>query len=334
MLCNINIRKAASRVCYSQRMRIERVDPNEYVWGDLDDAYRAEFLDQPDELKLNFIKNFPIDKYNVGLKDADPATGWNRGFFKGQDVAEESGEEGRRPMSSPIWMYAWLMEQGRVEEASRVLFAISQQTGISFERLKNEFTLNDYYEKNPKNYTYLDKDKGSSGWNKGFFKGYEHMGERSRKVYWPGVGMDGDTRTDVDRSRGSYADGFGDYDSERARIAAENENTINSMIWTNEMFDSVFNTYNDDILYVDKDNYNKFLNIKRDRDLIATWVGVVVPIVYATVLFIAGMWEVYLFVTGGGDGPLKPNWGLLLLPVIMYIAYKSINSYSMIKISF
>lgn len=305
------------------------------ILGDVQDAYKADFINQPDDTKITFIKNFPLDKYDVGLEDSDPVSGWNRGFFKGQEVAEESGEEGRRPSAAPVWLYAWLMEQGRVEEASRILFAISQRTGIPFEKLKREFTLNDYYEKHPKNYRYLDKDKGSSGWNKGFFKGYEHMGERSRKVYWPGETLDEDSSTDmIDRSKVPYEDGIGDYENEQQRIDAENANTVNSMIWTDEMFDSVFNTYNDDILYVDKDNYNKFLNVKRDRDLIGTWVGVVVPIVYATILFIAGMWEMYLFVTAGGEGPLKPNWGLLLLPVIMYIGYKSINSYSMIKMSF
>lgn len=295
-------------------------------------SYSNEFDQYSDADKVTLIKNFPLDKYDVGLVDSDPVSGWNKGFFKGQEVVEESGEKGRRPTAEPIWLYSWFMEQGRVEEASRILFDISKRTGISFERLKAEFSLNSYYEKHPKNYTYVDKEKGSSGWNKGFFKGNEHMGERSRNVYWPGENLE--EHHPVDRSKVSYEDGREDYENVQRRIDAEHANTKNAMIWTDEMYDSVFNTHNDDILYVDKDNYKKFLDVKGTKNMIGAWAGLLVPIVYATILFIAGMWEVYLFVTAGGEGPLKPNWGLLLLPVIMYIGYKSINSYSMIKMSF
>ena len=301
---------------------------------DMASAHMGAFTQQPTDTKVMLIKNFPLDKYDVGLEDSDPSSGWNRGFFKGQESLAEEDESERASDKTPVWMYAWLMEQGRVDEAAKVLYGISEQTGIPFEKLKREYNLNDYYEQNPHDYEYLEKDKQNTGWNRGFFNGQERLSESARKVYWPGASPDdtGDTDVLLDRSKVPYEDKLKDYEREQARIDAENANTNGSMIMTDESYDAVFGLYNEGTPYVDKDNYKRFLEAKRSRDLIASWVEVLVPIVYVTMLFVAGLWEVYMFVQGV-DG-LRPNWGLLLLPMILYVVYRSINSYSTIKMSF
>lgn len=314
----------------------EPIDTNANVENnDLDvDVNDMSILDSlSDEEKILIIRNFPLDEYGVGLTDSDVINGWNRGFFSGD---EKLGERERNVTEAPIWLYSWLVENDRMEEAAELLFEISRATGISFEDLKSErYNMSAYFDKDPKDYKYLEKGNRNSGWNMGFFKGQETMGEPGRKVHWPGQSPDDflEKQHIVDTSRGQYDSTDDDeYASEAQRLAAENMRIMTSLLWTDESMDDVLNISDKNNAFVDKDNYERFLDLKRTTDIVPNFLEFIVVYVYFIVFWICVIWEVYMMVTKNEEGPF-PNWTILIVPMVLYVIYKSVNSYSPIKIS-
>lgn len=91
--------------------------------------------------------------------------------------------------------------------------------------------------------------------------------------------------------------------------------------------------HNIETTFVDKDNYNKYLNIKNTFN-------------FASILIFQMFWKIYGFLIIGFavyelvkifyDDVLNidTKWGLLLIPYVLVILYNSFNTYSFIKISF
>lgn len=142
-----------------------------------------------------------------------------------------------------------------------------------------------------------------------------------------------------------------DYNQNSDQINNEIKKEIMGMMFGNEELMNVYpNT--DVIKYIDKDNYNKYLNLKGNFNFLVVLSNQYFWAIYSIIVLILGCIEVLrmlsemklVFVTKLAEnslsvieqnfGDLNPNWGFILIPLIIYTIYKSFNSYSFIKISF
>ena len=182
---------------------------------------------------------------------------------------------------------------------------------------------------------------GNSGWNKGFFAGQEYMGESTRNVFSASYGDDNKHLNDIDNDLNANSN-YSDLDAqnsaddsthtaEQSAISTQMSETQNKMIFTDSSLDNISNE-NLQRPFADKENYEKYIQLKRDPRGV---IGVYFKIVFASVmtLVLVGMviWEV-LIMMKRLDGDIRPNWGLVMLPIILMTLYTSYNSYSLIKI--
>ena len=182
---------------------------------------------------------------------------------------------------------------------------------------------------------------GNSGWNKGFFAGQEYMGESTRNFFSASYGDDNRHLNDIDNDLRANRN-FSDFDAqnsaedsahtaEQSAISTQMSETRNRMIFTDSSLDNISNE-NLRRPFADKENYEKYIQLKRDPRGVF---GVYFKIVFASVmtLVLVGMvvWEV-LIMLKRMDGEIRPNWGLVMLPIILMTLYTSYNSFSLIKI--
>lgn len=103
------------------------------------------------------------------------------------------------------------------------------------------------------------------------------------------------------------------------------------MMWYDHSLDTI-NLEDKKIKFIDTDNYDQFMNMKKTSAS-----GFVIEkygsIIYITILIIMLFFEIqkYLFKM---EPFIQPNWGIIISPYLVYLLYKSFNSYSLIKISF
>lgn len=143
-----------------------------------------------------------------------------------------------------------------------------------------------------------------------------------------------------------------DYEENSNQINNEiKKEQMNNMFGNEELMDVYPNT--DVIKYIDKDNYNKYLNLKGNFNFLVVLSNQYFWAIYSIVVLILGCIEIIKIVSElkipaisnltkemglpiieQYMGEVDPNWGFILIPLIIYTMYKSFNSYSFIKISF
>lgn len=121
-----------------------------------------------------------------------------------------------------------------------------------------------------------------------------------------------------------------EYSTKGQEIGGEMSKQRNSMAFGTP--DTVV-LHNVETTYVDKDNYNKYMNVKS-------------KFTFASLLFFQMFWKIYGFLVIGFaiyelvkvfyDNVLNidTKWGLLLTPYVLHTLFTSFNRYSTIKISF
>jgi hypothetical protein len=122
-----------------------------------------------------------------------------------------------------------------------------------------------------------------------------------------------------------------DYTNSRKKYASEMATVTHEMKYSGEDLEEIVDV---NVVFVDKDNYNKYLNIKKSSQIISTFVLEVFAMVYQTIillLFANEMVKILLKINLIG---IEINWGILLTPAIIIGLLKSFNTYSFIKISF
>ena len=141
------------------------------------------------------------------------------------------------------------------------------------------------------------------------------------------------------------------YNQNSNQINNEIKKEVMGMMFGNEELMDVYpNT--DVIKYIDKDNYNKYLNLKGNFNFLVVLSNQYFWAIYSIVVLILGCIEILRmlselklsFISNLAEmalpiieqylGEVNPNWGFILIPLIIYTIYKSFNSYSFIKISF
>lgn len=120
-----------------------------------------------------------------------------------------------------------------------------------------------------------------------------------------------------------------DYSARGQEIGDEMNNQRNSMSFGSP---ETVTLHNVEMTYVDKDNYDKYLNVKS-------------KFTFASLLFFQMFWKIYGFLIIGFaiyelvkvfyDNVLDidTKWGLLLTPYVLHTLFNSFNRYSTIKIS-
>lgn len=142
-----------------------------------------------------------------------------------------------------------------------------------------------------------------------------------------------------------------DYNKNNDQINNELKKEVMGMMFGNEELMNVYPNTNV-IRYIDKDNYNKYLNLKGNINFLVVLSNQYFWAIYSIIVLILGSIEILrmlsemklVFITKLAEmilpvieqnfGEINPNWGFILIPLIIYTIYKSFNSYSFIKISF
>lgn len=148
-------------------------------------------------------------------------------------------------------------------------------------------------------------------------------------------------------------DSRSDDDFNRNRKANNDEikKEVMGMMFGNEELTNVYpNT--DAIKFIDKDNYNKYLNLKGRFNFLTVLSNQYFWAIYSIVVIVLAILETMRMLSESNImivqdlatsisiviedniGYVNPNWGFILIPLIIYTIYKSFNSYSYIKISF
>tara|TARA_Y100000389_G_scaffold112240_1_gene109294 strand:- start:2211 stop:2786 length:576 start_codon:yes stop_codon:yes gene_type:complete len=148
-------------------------------------------------------------------------------------------------------------------------------------------------------------------------------------------------------------DSRSDDDFNRNRKANNDEikKEVMGMMFGNEELTNVYpNT--DAIKFIDKDNYNKYLNLKGKFNFLTVLSNQYFWAIYSIVVIVLAILETMRMLSESNImivqdlatsistviedniGYVNPNWGFILIPLIIYTIYKSFNSYSYIKISF
>lgn len=190
----------------------------------------------------------------------------------------------------------------------------------------------------------VDEDDNSkeTGWNLGFFAGQEVMSDAERDFWTQNIhvnnedlvgkdlGQDIDT-SDYDRDNQNEKN---EYDNSKKSLADRGNSLRNSLIFADEDIDNI-NNNNAKRNYIDHDNYDKYLNIKRKKDWLNIYVEILFISIYTFIFLGLLVWDIALYFgwvdTENGN---RPNWGLMMIPIIIITIFRSLNSYSMIKILF
>jgi hypothetical protein len=107
--------------------------------------------------------------------------------------------------------------------------------------------------------------------------------------------------------------------------------TRSKMMWYDHSLDTI-NLEDKNIKFIDTDNYDQFMNMKKTEAS-----GFVIEkygsIIYIIILIIMLFFEIQKYVLKM-EPFIQPNLGIVISPYLIYLLYKSFNSYSLIKISF
>lgn len=141
------------------------------------------------------------------------------------------------------------------------------------------------------------------------------------------------------------------YDKKSNQINREIKKEVMGMMFGNEELMNV-DRNTDVVRYVEKDNYNKYLYLKGNLNFFVVLSNQYFWAIYSIVVVILGciemlrmlselnlsfittLVEMILPIIEQYFGDINPNWGFILIPLIIHTIYKSFNSYSFIKISF
>lgn len=248
-------------------------------------------------------------------KSVDEISNWNLGFFKNQ---ESMGEFERNVLNDPP-------------------IRDSSDGDEDYEWNENKNTRHDKLHDIDDN---LENNEEETGWNLGFFAGQEVMSDEERRFWTQDVRVnnedliDNDLLADLDNSDYDKATKKQDDDYKKARERL-NEGTYalrNSMIFADESIDDIRNNKrNKD--FVDHDNYDKFLPMKTKGDWLNIYIEIILISLYTFVFLGLLLFEMLIYF-GYVQSVRRPNWGMMLIPIILITILKSLNSYSMIKISF
>jgi len=142
-----------------------------------------------------------------------------------------------------------------------------------------------------------------------------------------------------------------EYNQNSKQTNDEIKDEVLGMMFGNEELMDVYPNTNV-IRYIDKDNYLKYLNIKGNLNFLVVLSNEYFWAIYSIIVLILGCIEVLrmvnesnlVFISNVAEsileeveqliGEINPNWGFILIPLMIYTIYKSFNSYSYIKISF
>lgn len=234
---------------------------------------------------------------------SDQDSGWNSGFFNGQ---------------------------GEIGEASRNFLPYDISSLLSTKEVEEDEYVN-----------------GNSGWNKGFFAGQESLGEVTRN-FWNVRTLDNneshDTRQgdiDNDLTRDTNHDDHLRDNEDRQNAYQANQNTINNeidnartqMIFSDKSLDEIQNRFTER-QFADNDNYERFVNLKRDtQSKVSFYLYIVFVYSMSIILTFMIIWELLIFFKMF-DGTIRPNWGMIMIPILILSIHRSFNSYSLIKILF
>lgn len=240
------------------------------------------------------------------------STGWNQGFFSGDESMGEpsrvvsdvelDGDENNITSDGEPEVY------GNNTEKT----AHSQLHNIDEESLSND-----------------------SGWNYGFFDGDEAMAEKER-INWThhqDVGneslVDQDLKKNFDGSKWDRHNEYQDnqYKNKQDQFEKEVSELRNSLIFGAKELSESSGKIKE---FVDSDNYDRFLNIKQGSDWLSIYVEVFFISIYSILLVILFVTKYILKIENDSISPLL---SLMLIPVIIITLYKSLNSFSFIKIS-
>jgi len=86
--------------------------------------------------------------------------------------------------------------------------------------------------------------------------------------------------------------------------------------------------------FIDKDNYDTYLNVKDSFSFVSILFFQIFWKVYGMLIIGFAVYEVLMYFNKADKNVLDIRWGLLLIPYLIYTLYNSFNSYSFIKISF
>lgn len=238
-------------------------------------------------------------------------TGWNRGFFSG----DESMGEPSRVVSDVIL-------EG--DENNIKSNGGGEVYGNNTEESAHSL-LHNIDEEN------LSKD---TGWNHGFFNGDEAMAEKERLnwTYHQDVGndlsVDKDLKSGIDGSKWDkeIEDQDNQYKDGQVRMEKESSELRNSLIFSGEELSNFSGKTRE---FVDSDNYDRFLNIKQGSDWLSIYVEVFFIVIYTILLVILFVMK---YILQFENDIISPLLSLMVIPVIIITLYKSLNSYSFIKI--
>lgn len=181
-----------------------------------------------------------------------------------------------------------------------------------------------------------------TGWNFGFFAGQEVMSDAERDFWTQNLHVNNEDLVDKDLEQGIDTSDYDrenqnendEYENSKKSLADKGNSLRNSLIFADENIDNVNNT-NTKINYIDHDNYDKYLNIKRKKDWLNIYVEILFISLYTFIFLGLLVWDIALYLgwvdTENGN---RPNWALMLIPIIVITIFRSLNSYSMIKILF
>lgn len=250
------------------------------------------------------------------MTDNNQTSGWNQGFFGG-DVNMAELERG-------IFVNGGdtrdnVGENDNATEREPIMYTNNEKSDL--ELLYEDDVLEEGKPQNP----------GLSGWNYGFFYGQQGMSEKERANWMHHTEINNEDLVDKDLGRSLD---MSELDDEINHINMKNElelrqltnrqnEMINTMIFSNASLDDV-PFLGKKRHFVEKENYDKFLNIKKSSDLLNVYVEVFLIALY-TMVFVVLLGLQYFTKKSYG-------LGLLVIPIIMITMYKSINSYSLIKL--
>ena len=86
--------------------------------------------------------------------------------------------------------------------------------------------------------------------------------------------------------------------------------------------------------YIEKDNYNKFLNMKSSNDILHILVNTYFWSCYNILVIILVCCKIFEVISNSEIIPFDVNWGLLFSFIVIYVLFRSFNRYSSVKISF
>lgn len=137
-----------------------------------------------------------------------------------------------------------------------------------------------------------------------------------------------DSSTDYSSENNKNKD---DYNNVRIKNASEMAVVTNDMKYSGKDLEEIVDV---NVVFVDKDNYNKYLNIKKSSQIISTFIWDMFGMIYQTIILLLFVNEIIKILLKKNLIGIEINWGILLTPVIIIGLFKSFNTYSFIKISF